>query len=280
MSAHDAYRALAGVNWSTLKEMGRSPLHYQHALQHPREATDAMTFGSAVHVAILEPREFGDRYAIWEGGRRAGKVWDEFRAAAERNGLDVLRAEDQQKVHDLASAVRANPTVMPYLDGPGSFEATVRWEDHETGVDCKGRVDRLAESIPCTGRVLVDLKTARDANPRIFGVQAARLGYHAQLAFYTDGLAANGCPVDKVVVVLVESSPPYDSGVVVLDDDALWAGRCVYRGHLRRLVECAADGRWPGRYQDETALTLPAWAFSDPNGPADDPAFGLDMGEE
>ena len=41
------YSDLQGVNWSTLKEMGRSPAHYQHRLTVPRMDSPAMRLGRA-----------------------------------------------------------------------------------------------------------------------------------------------------------------------------------------------------------------------------------------
>jgi hypothetical protein len=47
-----------GLNWSTLKHILVSPRAYLHALHSKVEPTPAMAFGTAVHLAILEPAEF------------------------------------------------------------------------------------------------------------------------------------------------------------------------------------------------------------------------------
>lgn len=272
------YDAIKAINWSTLKEIARSPLHYRHALRAGgKEPADAMDLGNATHVLILEPHLFGERFAIWTGDRRAGKVWDAFEADAVASGMTVLRQADADKARAIAEAVRGNPVASPYLDGPGAFEATIRWTDDATGLACKGRADRIAENVPGVGRVLVDLKTARDISRRRFGYQAAQLGYHAQLAYYRDGLAASGYPVDAVVIVAVESAPPHDSGVLVVTDDTLYAGQEHYRELLDRLARCRAEDRWPGIYESEGDLQLPAWVFTDPEA---DPAFGLTLPQE
>ena len=41
------YSAIDAVNWSTLRAMLRSPLHFQHSLANEREETAALAFGWA-----------------------------------------------------------------------------------------------------------------------------------------------------------------------------------------------------------------------------------------
>lgn len=250
------YAALDAVNWSSLKHMGDSPLHYRHRLTEEREDTDALLLGRAVHTACLEPDRFPVEYAVWTGGRRAGKEWDAF--VASHVGRDILREQDYDEVCRIRDAVRRHPLAAPYLLAPGPCEHVVQWTDAETGLRCKSRQDKRAA---IGGGVLVDLKTARDIRDRLFGSAAARLGYHAQMAFYFDGLAASGAGVEKVVLLAVESKAPYDAAVYVCTEDVLWAGREEYQRLLAMLVRCRETDTWPGRYTEEMELVLPQWLF-------------------
>jgi len=249
-------------------------------------------------------------HVVWHGGNRRGKAWEEFKAAnvgrdiltpkevdaienssdAKRGkaweafrdanaGRNILTASQYASALAIRGAVRSDPSVAPYLEGPGDFERSVQWTDAETGLGCKLRLDRLAHKTRY-GRVLVDLKTTRDADPRVFARQAANLGYAQQLAMYRDGLAAIGEPVDKVVIVLVETSAPYDSAVLVVENDTLQAGRSDYLKLLRRVAECREAGEWPGRYPTEGVLDMPSWWWED-SADIGDGEDGLDinMGE-
>ena len=265
----DDYLTLPGTNWSSLKKLAISPLHYRWHKDHPDHTqTDAMVIGSATHKAVLEPDDFGSEYAVWAGARRAGKEWDAFQA--EHSDKTILREQDLTRVWEISAAVRSHRDCAPYLSGDGINEATIEWQDPDTGIACKGRPDRLTDD-----GVLLDLKTARDLTPRVFAAQSARLGYHAQLAFYADGLRCLGFDVRKVAILAVESSPPYDCGVLVLEDDVLYAGREEYRALLGKLRGCLDADLWPGRYLCEEALELPEWARPDLDG--DDDGADFDM---
>jgi exodeoxyribonuclease VIII len=251
-----AYQAIDAVNWTTLKEMGRSPKHYRHRLETPREDTPALAMGRAAHTAVFEPDRFILDYAVFTGPRRAGKEWDAFAAANE--GRTILKTEEYQRCLAIRDAVRAHPVAARYL-ASGMAEHTVRWTDEETGLACKGRADWVAPML----RALVDLKTTGDVNDRIFGHTAARLGYPGQLAFYYDGLRLSGMDLEKVIIIAVESGAPHDVAVFRVDEDVLYTGREQYRGYLRRVAGCRKLGAWPGRYAEEQSLELPPWARDD-----------------
>lgn len=249
------YQALRAINWSTLKEMRASPLAYRYRLDVPREDTPALALGRLTHAMVFEPETLNQDFAIWEGGVRRGKEWDAFVAA--NPGKTLFRVDEVDTATAMADAVRRHPLVQPYLDG-GIFEATVTWDDPHTGLACKGRPDWL---IP-DSRILLDLKTTRSIEGRRFGSSAASFGYHCQLAFYRAGVAASlGWEPKRVLIVAVEKDAPYDVGVFELDDDTLYAGEEEVRELLGRVRQCVLKDQWPGRYEDEQALQLPAWLF-------------------
>ena len=61
------YHASEGLSISRLKELKRSPKHYQWALTHPKES-QPLTLGSAAHCAVLEPERFSN--ARWHAEHR------------------------------------------------------------------------------------------------------------------------------------------------------------------------------------------------------------------
>jgi hypothetical protein len=255
------YDSIAAVNWSTLKAMRDSPAAYRWLLEHPRADTPSLALGRAVHSAILTPFLFDEEVVACEMRR-------DLRTAAYRDfladneGKTILTVDEYAECRAMAEAVRSNPLAIPYLR-EGRAEVVLQWTDAETGIPCKGIADWLTV-LPSGLAVLLDLKSARTIDARAFGSAAAKYGYHSQLAFYSDGLAALGTPVGKVAILAVEKQPPYECGVFVLTEDhALYAGREEYRILLRRVSECRTADRWPGRYEIERALELPAWMFAD-----------------
>lgn len=253
------YESIPAVNWSSLKHMRVSPLQYQHELTRERKDTDAFRMGRAIHALVLEPQHWDRDFAVWDGAARRGAAWDTF--AELHRSRTILTAQESRRAKLAAMAVRSHPVARQHLRD-GVAEHTIQWVDAETGVECKGRVDAV------NGH-LVELKTAADIDPVRFASAAARYGYHAQLAFYFDGLAALGHQMHEPAMIVVESDEPHDVLVYAVDEGVLEAGRALYRRLLRRLVACRESGSWPGRCEGEMALVLPAWAEADDE--ADEP---------
>lgn len=272
------YAAIDGVRHSQLKEMAKSPLHYRHGLEHPREDTDAFRWGRIVHTATLEPHLLTLEYVlrehgiidpvIWEHGDRRGNAWLAFKAGNE--GRTILKpgevAEHQElleRAAHVASVLHSDPIAGPML-GAGHREGVVVWVDETTGLRCKARFD-CGLFLATTGH-LCDLKTDARGLDR-FGSTAARLAYHQQLAMYADGCAAAMGSRPPVSIISVESKEPHDVVVWDLDDQVLDLGRASYQGLLVKLEACQRANVWPGMANgSRLPLRLPSWAYPMPEG--------------
>lgn len=249
------YEDIDAVNWSTLKHLRDSALHYRYRLHVAREDTPAMALGRATHTLVFEPAKFDDEFVIWEGGRRQGKEWEEFRDA--NKSKTIFKAGEIDAAFAMAEAVKRHPLVQPYLTDDGVFEQGITWM-HQDTIRCKAKPDWL---IPGQ-RILLDLKTCRSVDGRRFGAVAARLGYHCQLAHYRAGIqGALGWMPCRVLIVAVENEPPHDVAVFEIDEDTLHIGTVEVQELLARLHACRMSDRWPGRYVEEQALQLPAWVY-------------------
>jgi hypothetical protein len=241
----DEYSAIDAVNWSSLKEMSKSALHYQNRLMMPRTDTAAMLLGRAVHSAVLEPDRFPLELAVWDQGDRRGNAWLAFKDA--NSGRDILKADEYETCLAIRDAVHAHSVASGILRGES--EVTITWTDAETGIACKARVDHMNEHGIC------DLKTTADLDPHAFESTCARLEYYGQLAFYNEGTGFASSPR----IIAVESGAPHDVVVYHLSDDALNAGRQLVRDHLYHLAGCIKSGIWPGRSSAEQELTIPSY---------------------
>lgn len=122
------YAKIDGVNWSTLKHMGKSPLAYRHACDNERPDTKAFLIGRYLHALVFEPEHVEERYAVhdgtfpldyvvYEGGDRRGKAWEAFKAEhpgrlifkpAEAAELEESRAHCDRRGPIWAAFERAN----------------------------------------------------------------------------------------------------------------------------------------------------------------------------
>ena len=250
------YRAAPALNWSLLKTIGKSPLHFRHRRDNPRPDSPTFRVGRAVHAAILEPERFESQWVVY-AGRRAGKAWTAF--FEEHEGREILNATEYDTVVAMASAVRSRPDLAAVLED-GLAEVSLLWNERFRGYDLifKARADWIYHD--GDSWVVLDLKTTRDVEARSFGRDAARLMYHGQLAHYAEGLSATlgGAPV-RAELLVVETEAPHDCGLYRLDDVALQCGRARREQLLSRYAACVESGEWPGQLPEPGYLLLPTW---------------------
>ena len=257
----DRYDAIGRrVNFSTAKEMARSPEHYAHAVKHGGGPdTNPRKLGRVTHMAVFEPEAFVSGVEVWEGKARRGGAWEEFQGANEGKEL-VTRAEYFQ-VCAIAKAVREHPIAGKYTCG-GAGEMTLLWT-HKVepiggldgyALDCRARVDYLTQSF------ISDLKVVRDASPDGFGRACCNYRTFTQAAVYSDAVKVLTGRDLPYYLLAVESSAPYSVAVYRVPDEVLAIGRDEYRGWFDRIHACRRDAKWPGYAEAEMELTLPRWA--------------------
>ena len=271
------YRALAGVNWSHLKLLDRSPLHYHSP--SPDKDTPARGLFRAVHAAVLEPHVYDRDFVVYEGRRdKRSKAYQAV--LTDHPCATILKPSEDEEARGIAAAVRAYPAATALLDHADAMtEASFTWSCSVTGIECKGRADyllpghrielgpfRIVPDPDCA--VLIDLKNMRSVSPREMSRDIAKMGYHGQGAHYCDGVAAV-LGVERVMfgILGVESNAPHAVGLEMLSDEDLAAGAAWRDGLMRTLAECSASGVWPGPCPEPRMSDLPTWA---PGMPHDD----------
>lgn len=270
------YAQIDAVNASTLKELAnKSPRHYQWLLSHPHEETAAMRFGTAVHAAVLEPDKFAKCYVGAPRKMDYRKTDDkQWRDEQLQSGRIILDVNDAEKIDGIVSAIQGHPFSRDLLKG-GETELTLLWTDETTGIPCKGRCDLLTGN----GTILVDLKTTTDIRRNEFMRKVLNYGYALSMAFYVDGLQAQGYNIEHVYLLAVETSGPFDVAPYELDDNWLELGRAQYQEALEKLAACRERNVWPGMVPSRDWLPFPKWAVPDEEKDALD-GLEFDGGEE
>lgn len=247
------------VSKSALDLVHRSPAHYRAWLDGAEEeATPALLFGAATHCAVLEPDVFARDYAVEPAFGDCRKTENKARRDAWRAanaGKLLLSPEDKAAIDGIVKALREHPLASRMLT-EGASEVTLRWRDAGTGLECKGRADHY---FPRLGLAL-DLKTTEDARPSSFRKSVANYGYHRQDAFYRDGFAAVGAPLEHFVFVVCEKKPPHLVALYTLDANAIRRGRLSVMQDMSTLAECFETDEWPGYSPSIETLSLPTWA--------------------
>lgn len=212
--------------------------------------------GHAVHTLVLGS---GPELVLFAGTGANPEAWqkadDKAKVAALRaEGMVPLRPSDYLAARLMAEAVENHPLAAK-LFTRGQPEQTLIWEDPDTGVLCRCKVDWLRPD------GIVDLKTAESADADAQSKAAYNHGYAIQEPFYLRGFRARFPDVDPFFTfVAVEKEPPYLVHVTQLKERAVaWGDRkCAEALQIYR--DCCEAGVWPGYPLDEiTDIDLPAW---------------------
>lgn len=252
------------LSHSALEDFRQSvPLyHGRHVLGNlpPRKQTEAMSLGTALHFALLQPDLFATEVitAPLDINRRtnAGKLeWAAFELASA--GKTLLDAEDYQRVIDMAAAVLGHSKARAALESAGPTEYAIRWQDGN-GVWVRNLIDKL---IPAK-ELLVNLKTAADPSPAGFAKAVSNFGYHRSSALYVRGAReALGHADPQELFIVIGKEPPYEVACYVLDDAALALGAQQNAADMLELAQRRASDDWSSRHAGliET-VAIPTWA--------------------
>lgn len=248
------YRQAEGVNKSTLWNLMKSPAHYRYYLTHQREDTAAYRFGRAVHAAILTPTAYKRDFVVIPDGidRRTKAGKEEYQAFLDASaGKETISAEDAQTVRAIVRAFKKNKEAAALLKGT-KRERPIFWTD-DNGIRCKCRADAFKAGM------MIDLKTAADAETETFSREALRYGYDVQAAHYIDGYqhTISGIMPEWYFIV-IEKAEPYAINILRADIGFLDYGFIRRQGLIEKLKACQEEKSFPDYGTND--LMLPYWA--------------------
>jgi len=224
-----------------------------------REPTRAMILGSALHCLILEPERFRDDYGLdrtrdfdkrTTAGKKGYEAWLDLAASGSRIYLD---RDEMALVKTQAEAIgRHRKAVKALVELRGLNEQAITWEDAETGLPMRARMDRVL----IEAGLIVDLKTTSSSNTKEWEKSSWEFRYHCQAALYIEAARQEWGRDFGFCFVCVSSGNPVQVAVRVPDEALLEAGRLDNRETIREVAECWRSGDW---WQSET-YSAPYWA--------------------
>lgn len=262
--SYEDYARWPAINFSKLKNIRKTASKCRYEMDHPKSPSPAMVLGSSLHVATLEPAQFEKQFYIRPECDRRTKEGKEIYANALREAAGRMMLDDGDEigmVRNMAAAIHASKAARPFLQAAGQNEVSALWQDEETGLMCKARMDRFIPSFAPFGMpVIGEIKTSRDASTWAFGKDCHTMGYAAQSGCYRSAVKAITGSDAAHVFIVVENLPPHDLCVHMLDDQSLQTGLLQYREMLTRYAECVKSGNWPGYKDEVNVLSLPKYA--------------------
>lgn len=276
----DEYHQWDAASNSQLSRLMKSPAHLKAYREDEFEETKAMRLGRMIHMAVLEPEQFAENYIVLgdcEAKTNSGKPCSYSASVAREDGQycgthdpldgeepaddapEAVKESEFETALEIAKSVDERQAASSMLEGSGDIELTVVWDDPETGVRCKARYDRYSPDVP--GGAIVDLKTARDAEPDQFRKQIFDHGYHRQAAMYLRGASALDYSIDNFVIIAAEKSSPYAVATYRLSDVVTDDVDDQLSQLLNLYQTCKENDLWPGYPDKVQDITIPSWAW-------------------
>ena len=267
------YKSWQGINSTFLHTLAtRSPYHAKHDRDNPKEETDALRIGRALHSLILEPATFDQFwYVLPEDCPRrpsdrqrnakspsaetikAIEFWDEVNGS----GKSIVTAKEFAEIEADATEVRKQQCMS--LVCAGRAEVSIVWEDEKTGLLCKRRLDYERQgSERDWNHYITDVKSSADISESAFRRDIANYGYAMAAAFSIDGWKAltgdgsiyNLLAIEKVYHVAKVWEP---------GEMTIAAGRDDYRKALDTAAQCIKTGEWEAYGTDAELIEAPDW---------------------
>jgi exodeoxyribonuclease VIII len=163
----------------------------------------------------------------------------------------VLTQEQYDTVYTMSYHVKQHE-IIDTLIGEALFERSIFWTDKETGLQFKVRPDIWSN------KMVVDLKTSKDAAPGLFINSAYRYGYYLQCGMFFEACEAIGRPIDMFVNLVIEKEEPYVPAVFIMNEKAIEFGREQFNVYKRKIKECMDSDKWPGYTVQE--ISIPGYA--------------------
>jgi exodeoxyribonuclease VIII len=263
----DEYRRWPAFAQSGIKHVLRSPKHYMaYVLGEADAKSKAMILGSLIDCLVLEPLLFSKYFAMqpatYESKKDGVKPWNansltckKIKHDIEDSGKQIITEIDFQKAKQIAEAVNTHVSASEII-AKTKKQVSLVWQDSDTGVLCKGRLDMMCDEH------LDDLKSTMDACPAGFSRSIESFGYHIQGAFYSDGYAAlTGNVQLPYNIIAAETESPFCVATYALEPDTLLIGRAIYKKALKKYKECKDLNNWPGYSDFIEPIDVPPWAI-------------------
>lgn len=194
----------------------RSQSEFIEDFRSPKSDSNALHFGRAAHVHLLENDRFASSYTVGgpvnpHSGKTYGTKSKKFQGWASGQLLPAITPEEMELIEAMSASVLRERAARQLL---ASGEAEVTGRCKIEGVPCQVRVDWLT---PCWR--IVDYKTTKSL--ATFSVDCEQYGYLVQQAFYRQcvrEVTGHDC---RCYLIACEKTPEAPSVVLELNPELL-----------------------------------------------------------
>lgn len=182
------------------------------------------------------------------------RFWDQVLEDVQSRSI-ILNETDMNLCNGVMDSV-ANHQKASAAFSKGVAERSMYWEDPDSGILCRGRMDYYREDLG----IVFDLKSCVDARYHKFQKDVMNYHYHMKAAWYLAGVKACGLPANGFAWLAIEKEAPYAIGLYMASDEMLQLGSERMNELLAQFAQCQSSGVWPGYVEEFSTLELPDWA--------------------
>lgn len=242
MPAEEYHADRDALSCSLLKPLLISPAHFQAALTQCPSQSDAMDYGSLLHLLVLEPKQVCHQVAVYPepGGRT--KAFTKF----ERDNCGKLVFDEPTfaTAQRLADKVRASTykgrEFQRFIE-ESLPEVTIYFTEPTTGLRMRVRVDLYHPEIT------FDLKTSRFGTARAFANDAVQKDYDLQAFMYSLArcLYEGSSAAKPFVFVVAETNAPHSINLLAAGEDFMSNGAHKFEACATTYKACSTSNFWP-----------------------------------
>lgn len=245
------YYSITALSCSALKDFAISPKYYYEkwiSKTIPFEKTSAMDFGTAVHLALLEPHLFDEKVIVVES-----KLTKEAKAKKDQGIL--LSCDEKDKLDTMCDNFFASSASQILKDAKKEVEFFSKWHS----ISVKGKMDAVIP--PCEKfpeGVIIDIKTTSAGDLKEIQSSIVKYKYHLQAAFYSKLFYDLYSTYPTFIFIFLEKERAQESRFFVCTENFLEIGRVEMEDLLHKYKSFSESN-----FQLEEAsfemLDLPAW---------------------
>lgn len=274
----EEYHAAPGANFSRLKILRHeTPADLKAYIDEPPPPSDPMNLGAAIHDMLLLPDKFASQWAI------SGQC-EAFKADGERcensgtkfiegkwycgvhskgkssEAVHILSSDDARVIRGLEESAKRHKYAARLFADDVETELSLFWNDPETGILCKARIDLYNRS----RKSLVDLKTtSKGIDFKSFRRSCEDFGLWLQLAHYKAGAEILGLEVNFAAWLAIQTRRPYGIMTWQADEHDLALAEHERRVLLNLYAQCEKSGVWPGYEEKIGVMSMSPWETRD-----------------
>ena len=253
------YDGWTGINASSLKKFLISPLHYKDWQDNKatEKPNDAFRFGTAFHMAVLEPDRFAKHFIqAPEVDRRTtiGKAtWAEFQSQLNFAGDNYLTKSEYDSLVNMVFSVNANKFWKEIKSDKESEYREAGFECEYLGIGMKGRIDYFNKD----KNVIIDWKTISETpTKRTVKSEIYSKGYDVQNFIYQKGVEIVTGIKPKFYFGFIEKKAPHAIAFYELPQWRLDEVQEIVDMELVRMQNAKETGIYAGLPSENSPMML------------------------